>query len=462
MAEHERGLGPADRVVVQRMCLLQVLDRRVAADERFDRAELEQQLGAFRSRGRLGERTAKVCNGALRGAAGARSAGRLAQPSDDTWFARRGRAEQVRGDPFGLCPGSVEQPRRPRMPTVALGRCQGLVDRGSDQRMHEPERRLRAQDVDAGERSGGLGGGGVLQVPRARPLVGHRCRRRGSLPPAPTASPRGGCWRGGSRRSAIRRARRARGVAGRAPRSGRGRRRRSRARARAGAGDCRPSPRGRRRRSRRRRRAASRAGAGRRPRSSAARAERRSRADRRRSGPEGPGPLPVRRAAARPPPRRQGPRSAAAGTPTSAATADRSGAGHRPPATAARVRRSSPSASTGRAGSPVTNRRRARPPAGRDRTAAPQDRKRPQTARLAPARAVRPETARTAAGRRHTRMSARARSHARRALAARPRAPELSCLRDHRRLADSRRTLNREQTRAPRADVVRDRVDGCL
>ncbi len=153
-----------DRVVEQRVRLLQVLDRGVAADERLDGAELEQQLGALGRRGRLGERAAQIGDGALRGTARARPARGLAQHRDDARIAGAGCEQQVRRHPFGLCPGGFEQPRRPRVPAVPLGRGERLVDGRPDQRMHEPERRLRAQDVDPGERDGRLGGGLVVQV----------------------------------------------------------------------------------------------------------------------------------------------------------------------------------------------------------------------------------------------------------------------------------------------------------
>ena len=172
MAEQERGLGSPDRVAEQRVRLPQVLDRGVAAEQRLAGAKLEQQLGALGGRGRLGECAAKVRNGALRGTARARPARRLAEHRDHAWIAGAGCEQQLRGHPFGLCPGSFEQPRRPCMPAVALGRGQRLVDGRPDQRMHEPERRLRAQDVDPGERDRRLGGGLLLQVGERRRLRG--------------------------------------------------------------------------------------------------------------------------------------------------------------------------------------------------------------------------------------------------------------------------------------------------
>ena len=46
MAEQQRGLCSADRVVDQRVRLVQV-DRGLAADVRLGRAELEKQVGAL-------------------------------------------------------------------------------------------------------------------------------------------------------------------------------------------------------------------------------------------------------------------------------------------------------------------------------------------------------------------------------------------------------------------------------
>jgi hypothetical protein len=52
---------------------------------------------------------------------------------------------------------------------VPLERIERVVDRGADERMHEPERRLRPEDVDPRERARGLGGGALVQA-------GERCR----------------------------------------------------------------------------------------------------------------------------------------------------------------------------------------------------------------------------------------------------------------------------------------------
>ena len=68
----------------------------------------------------------------------------------------------MRGDPFGLGPGVAEENRRPRMPGFSLEGRECLVDGRANDRVNEPQRRLRAQDVGACER--GRGVGGSLQV----------------------------------------------------------------------------------------------------------------------------------------------------------------------------------------------------------------------------------------------------------------------------------------------------------
>ena len=52
---------------------------------------------------------------------------------------------------------------------LPLERIERVVDGGADERMHEPERRLRPEDVDPRERARGLGGGPHVQA-------GERCR----------------------------------------------------------------------------------------------------------------------------------------------------------------------------------------------------------------------------------------------------------------------------------------------
>jgi hypothetical protein len=89
----------------------------------------------------------------------------------------------VRGDPLRLGAGVGEKTRRPCVPPVSLERCECLVDRRADQRMDEPERRLRAQNIDARERSGRLGGGLLVQGGERRRLarIGVVAQDRDSL-----------------------------------------------------------------------------------------------------------------------------------------------------------------------------------------------------------------------------------------------------------------------------------------
>ncbi len=63
----------------------------------------------------------------------------------------------MRGDPFGLGPRVVEETGRARMSDASLMRCERLVDGGAEEWVHEPERRLGAQDVDPCERARCLG-----------------------------------------------------------------------------------------------------------------------------------------------------------------------------------------------------------------------------------------------------------------------------------------------------------------
>ena len=96
----------------------------------------------------------------------------------------------MRGDPLRLGAGVGEETRRPCVPAVSRERLECFVDRRADQRMDEPERRLRAQHVDPCERGGRLGGGLLVQVGERRRLarvgvvaedrdsLGERCRCR--------------------------------------------------------------------------------------------------------------------------------------------------------------------------------------------------------------------------------------------------------------------------------------------
>jgi hypothetical protein len=112
----------------------------------------------------------------------------------------------VRRHPFRLGPASLEQPRRPGVPAVALGRGQRLIDRRPDQRVDEPKRRLGAQNIHPGQRDRRLGGGLVLQARQLGCLVRlgfvaqdrHRPRQPGRLRRQPREAHRHGA-RPGSR-----------------------------------------------------------------------------------------------------------------------------------------------------------------------------------------------------------------------------------------------------------------------
>ena len=91
-AEQQRGLGSSDRVVDQCVCLPEMLDGGVAADDRLGGAELEQQVGALGRGRRLGERAAEVGDRALGSTARAGALGGVAQRPDDLCVRGRGSA----------------------------------------------------------------------------------------------------------------------------------------------------------------------------------------------------------------------------------------------------------------------------------------------------------------------------------------------------------------------------------
>jgi hypothetical protein len=78
----------------------------------------------------------------------------------------------VRGDPFRLGPRVAEETGRARMPDASLMRCDRLVDGGAKKWVDEPERRLRAQDVDPCERPRCLGSSLSVQLCQRRCVVG--------------------------------------------------------------------------------------------------------------------------------------------------------------------------------------------------------------------------------------------------------------------------------------------------
>ena len=81
-AEQQCGLRAFRRVNGQVVRLAQVLDRRVAADQRLGRAELAQHVGAVRRGRRLGQCPPQVRHGALGRAARGGPPGGVAQRRD--------------------------------------------------------------------------------------------------------------------------------------------------------------------------------------------------------------------------------------------------------------------------------------------------------------------------------------------------------------------------------------------
>ena len=101
-AEQERDLGLLERIVDQIPRSLQVLNRRLAADPRLGRAELDQHFGALGGMRGLVERAAQIGDRALGSPACARTASGLAQRRHTLRPARRRTPKQLRGDALRL------------------------------------------------------------------------------------------------------------------------------------------------------------------------------------------------------------------------------------------------------------------------------------------------------------------------------------------------------------------------
>ena len=119
-AKQERDLGFLERIVDQLPRSLQMLDRRLAADPRLGRAELDQHVGAFGCSRRLVEGSAQIGDGALGSPARARTAGGLAQRRHALLPARRRTAKQLRGDALRLGARGGQERRSPLVTSLAL------------------------------------------------------------------------------------------------------------------------------------------------------------------------------------------------------------------------------------------------------------------------------------------------------------------------------------------------------
>ena len=164
----------------------QVLDRRRAAAHDLGEARLEQQRRALVGRRRLVERTPQERGAALGRSTAQGGAGRGAQHLDDPWLRLARRAQQVARDLLGGRPGGVQHARGARVLQLALARRQREQDGVGDERVHECQRRLGAQDLGAGQRTGGRGDPWLVDLGEARGLRdghaiaqdGHRSRDR--------------------------------------------------------------------------------------------------------------------------------------------------------------------------------------------------------------------------------------------------------------------------------------------
>ena len=167
-----------DRVGQRGVGLRERLGGRRAAHELRRRAELERQRGAQLRRGRLGLRALQVRERRVGRAALDRDRRRLAQPLDDPRVAARRREHQLRRDPLRRRAEVDQQPRRPLVLEPAPRGGQLEVDRVADQRVHEAERLVGAQDLGPHQRVDRL---------RGRRLVDPGERRRS--PAGPGCSP---------------------------------------------------------------------------------------------------------------------------------------------------------------------------------------------------------------------------------------------------------------------------------
>ena len=196
LREHRGHPGPGRRVGERRVGLAQVPDGGRAVHEHLREPEIEQHGRAPLLGRRLGQRAGEQPDRRVRRAAGEGRAAGLVQQRGDVAVALRRDGEQLRGDLVGRRPERLEDPHRALVPQRALPERQLAVDGVAHERVHEAQRRVRAQDLRAGEDGGGAGQRGLVDLGQrrdrgqARALAqdGHRAgdrERLGRLPGEP-------------------------------------------------------------------------------------------------------------------------------------------------------------------------------------------------------------------------------------------------------------------------------------
>ena len=178
-----------DGVVQQLVRLSEMLGGGRPARQRLRSTQRDQHGRAAVGGRRLLQRALQVGDGGVGRAAPHRGGARVLQQRDRPRAAAARRLQQLRRDLLGRRARVVQQLRRALVQQPALPRRQLVVDRVADQRVDEPERRIRAQDLDARELARRSGHRRLLQAGQRgdrgqlRALAQHadrlRDRRRG-------------------------------------------------------------------------------------------------------------------------------------------------------------------------------------------------------------------------------------------------------------------------------------------
>ena len=162
--QHVAGARALERIRQEGVRLAEVLDGRRHVQQRLGHAQLQQQRRALVLGRRLLQGAAQIGDRALRDAAPCRGARRVAEQRGDPGLGAARHHEQVRGHVL-RCGAQVDQRLgRALVLQLALGRCELVVDRVAHERMHEPERRIRAQDLGSHERACGLGRARLVEL----------------------------------------------------------------------------------------------------------------------------------------------------------------------------------------------------------------------------------------------------------------------------------------------------------
>ena len=151
--ERQRRLGLPLGIAHERQGVAEVRDHRRRADVRLDARQLEQQLAALLACKRLLERARQVARGALQSPSPA-ACSAAASRSNST--ARGTLSGGASSSCAATCSGGARQLGEDLGGSGVLGlallRRDALVDRVADERVDERERRLRPQQIDAGQR----------------------------------------------------------------------------------------------------------------------------------------------------------------------------------------------------------------------------------------------------------------------------------------------------------------------